>query len=190
MYLQHTAKAGVLWTGIFELLWDFSCALILPFLPSQCQFPPIPLPFLYQNSIGFFTQAGEESKERGRRGNGAWLFYFYFLSARNNKIIIKWKGYLLYPQRLSSWKSEWLWKNRVGEGLWKLLHFSNQTKIKNKTGNKNKRYPTAISKQFQSMQVPIQPNTAELSLSSNFAFFFFSVLYFLCCVQLFCLKLL
>lgn len=38
------------------------------------------------------------------------------------------------------------------------------------------------------MQVPIQPNAAELSPSSNFALFS-SVLYFLCGFQLFLLKI-
>lgn len=79
-------------------------------------------------------------------------------------------------------------KKQGGGGVRKLFHVSKQTKIKNKKGNKNRGYPIAISQQFQSIQVPIQPNTAELSPSSNFAFFF-SVLYFLCGFQLFCLKL-
>lgn len=75
-------------------------------------------------------------------------------------------------------------KKQDGGGVRKLFHFSNQTKIKNKQKKEIKLYPIAISQKFQSVQLPIQPNIAELSPSSNFVFFYPSFI-FSCGFQLF-----
>lgn len=80
-------------------------------------------------------------------------------------------------------------KKQDGGGVRKLFHFSNQTKIKNKQKKEIKGYPIAISQKFQSIQLSIQPNTAELSTSSNFVFFL-SILYFLLWLSTFLIRFL
>lgn len=87
-----------------------------------------------------------------------------FLFPKNNKI----KSVLTVSSKTIQLEIRVIMKKQGGGRVSKLFHFSNQNKIKNKNGNLKKNgYPIAISQQFQSIQVPIQPNTDELSPSGN-----------------------
>lgn len=147
-------------------------------------FPP-PLPSShYQNTARFFIQVGGKT-EKGRTRMKEEKQWGTFPFPKNSKM----ESILTVSSKTIQLEIRVIMKNQGGGGVRKLFHFNNQTKIKNKKGNKRKRISNC---NFPAISVHTGANPTQHCWTLplwQFAFFF-SVLYFLCGFQLFCWKFL